>query len=163
MAAPRLVIMAEFHVKREYVAECERVLSESARASRAEPGCVRFDVLRDHADPCRRGGRCRWAWPSVTRLLADGGLRMQLLYRACAMVVVTMVGQWLYHALSMVPCGLGSRCRRRCDAAHASWIEPLHAHAWYPIHCTALPWHCTALHCTALSTMHVQRHSVACT
>ena len=94
MAAPRLVIIAEFHVKPEYVAECERVLSESARASRAEPGCVRFDVLRDHADPCRRGGRCRWAWPSLTRLLADGGLRMQLLYRACACRGSTMPYPW---------------------------------------------------------------------
>ena len=34
----------------------------------------------------------------------------------------SMRAQWLYHALSMVPCGLGSRCRRRCDAARASWI-----------------------------------------
>ena len=97
MAAPRLVIIAEFHVKPECVAECERVLCESARASRAEPGCVRFDVLRDHADPCRRGGRCRWAWPSLTRLLADGGLRMQLLYRACARSAVC----WMCSALCM--------------------------------------------------------------
>ena len=57
MAAPRLVIIAEFHVKPECVAECERVLCESARASRAEPGCMRFDVLRDQTDPARRGGR----------------------------------------------------------------------------------------------------------
>ena len=90
MAAPRLVIIAEFHVKPECVAECERVLCESARASRAEPGCVRFDVLRDHADPCRYAGRCRWAWPSLIPLLADGGLRMQLLYRACASIGSTL-------------------------------------------------------------------------
>ena len=94
MAAPRLVIIAEFHVKPECVAECERVLCESARASRAEPGCVRFDVLRDHADPCRYAGHCRWAWPSLIPLLADGGacncLRMQLLYRACACIGSTL-------------------------------------------------------------------------
>ena len=54
MAAPRLVIIAEFQVKAECVEECARVLRESARGSRAEPGCVRFDVLRDQTDPCRR-------------------------------------------------------------------------------------------------------------
>jgi hypothetical protein len=84
MAAPRLVIIAEFHVKPECVAECERVLCESARASRAEPGCMRFDVLRDQTDPARLGGRCRWARPSPSPLLAGGGMRMQLLYRAYA-------------------------------------------------------------------------------
>lgn len=53
MAAPRLVIIAVFQVKAECVEECARVLCESARGSRAEPGCVRFDVLRDETDPCR--------------------------------------------------------------------------------------------------------------
>ena len=53
MASPRLVIIAEFQVKQECVEECERVLSESARGSRAESGCMRFDVLRDLSEPNR--------------------------------------------------------------------------------------------------------------
>ena len=69
MAAPRLVIIAEFQVKAECVEECARVLCESARGSRAEPGCVRFDVLRDETDPCRH----------VSNMLAWIGLASPLL------------------------------------------------------------------------------------
>lgn len=48
---PSLVIIAEFVVKQDCVEECEHVLSESARGSRAESGCMRFDVLRDLSEP----------------------------------------------------------------------------------------------------------------
>ena len=73
MASPRLVIIAEFKVKQECVEECERVLCESARGSRAEPGCVRFDVLRDQTNPCRHE---LLAWLGLTPLLVGHDMRI---------------------------------------------------------------------------------------
>ena len=50
---PQLVVVVTLDVKEGYLDEAARLLSASARGSRKEPGCVRFDVLRDEANQLR--------------------------------------------------------------------------------------------------------------
>ena len=123
MASPRLVIIAEFQVKQECVEECERVLCESARGSRAEPGCVRFDVLRDQNDPCRR----------VSNMLAWLGLAPLLVVTTCASA-----------------CSLSAtagRCMRRAASRHSTATRLSHLHACDGRHVRGLHIACTCI-CT---------------
>ena len=50
---PQLIVVVTLDVREGYFDEAARVLSTSARGSRKEPGCVRFDVLRDEEHPSR--------------------------------------------------------------------------------------------------------------
>ena len=50
---PTLVLIVQLDFKEEAVDEAVRVLSAMAHGARAEPGCARFDVLRDQERPSR--------------------------------------------------------------------------------------------------------------
>lgn len=47
------IALVNVHVKPEAVAAFEAATEQNARDSRREPGCVRFDVLRQRDDPAR--------------------------------------------------------------------------------------------------------------
>ena len=123
VASPRLVIIAEFRVKQECVEECERVLCESARGSRAEPGCVRFDVLRDQTDPCRR----------VSNMLAWLGLAPPLAVATCACACS--------HSTT------AGRRMRRAASRHSTATRLSHLHACDGRHVRGLHIACTCI-CT---------------
>ena len=48
-----VAITVDIKVKPDRVAEFIELALGNARASVREPGCARFDLLRDDADPCR--------------------------------------------------------------------------------------------------------------
>ena len=50
---PELIIVAQFDFKEGHAEEGARLLAASAQGSRKEPGCLRFDVMRDRALPSR--------------------------------------------------------------------------------------------------------------
>ena len=50
---PDIVQVQVLQVKASSVRECADLLVANARGSRKEPGCLRFDVLRDRALPSR--------------------------------------------------------------------------------------------------------------
>lgn len=47
------IALVNVHVKPEAVAAFEAATEQNARNSRLEPGCARFDVLRQRDDPAR--------------------------------------------------------------------------------------------------------------
>ena len=49
--SPELTVLLELEVKPECIDECIKLLTASAQGSRQEPGCVRFDVMRDQEKP----------------------------------------------------------------------------------------------------------------
>ena len=48
---PRYVVLAELRARPECAGELAAFMARHAAASRAEPGCLTFDVCRDPADP----------------------------------------------------------------------------------------------------------------
>lgn len=48
-----IAIILEVEIKKECVEEFLKVMEADAQGSRAEPGCLRFDLLRDEENPCK--------------------------------------------------------------------------------------------------------------
>merc|ERR1712083_993579 len=51
LATPPIAFIFHYEVKPDAVAEFVKIYTENAVASRPEPGCIRFDLLRDPKSP----------------------------------------------------------------------------------------------------------------